>query len=124
MTTVQGWNSQSVVIRYCCFAVRTFVVKNIIAVVFSTLLLAAFSAGAAASCQKPTAPNLPNPDTAVTPEMVKAKRDVQAYLTAAEAYLECVKVVAKHNAMVDEMEQVADAFNAAVRAYKARMANA
>ena len=101
-----------------------FAVKNIVALVFSCLLIVGFSAGAAAGCSKPAAPNLPDPDTAVTPEMVKAKREVKAYLAAAEKYLECVKITSKHNAMVDEMQEVADGFNAAVRAYKARMANA
>lgn len=98
--------------------------KNVVALVFSCLLIVGFSAAASAACTKPSAPNLPNPDTAVTPEMVKAKREVKEYLAAAEKYLECVKITAKHNAMVDEMQKVADGFNAAVRAYKARMANA
>ena len=96
--------------------------KNVLALVFS--LIVGFSASASVACTKPSAPDLPNPDTAVTPEMVKAKRDVQEYLAAAEKYLECVKIVAQHNAMVDEMQKVADGFNAAVRAYTARMANA
>lgn len=75
-----------------------------------------------AQCDKPNPPDLPDPATAVTPQMIKAKNDVNAYIDAAKAYLDCVKGnAARHNAMVDEMEKTAERFNAAVRDYKARM---
>lgn len=94
--------------------------KNIIALALSTVLFS----GMSQACDKPTAPALPDASTAVTAQMVKAKNDVQAYMSAAEAYLECVADTAAHNEMVDSMKQVADNFNSAVRAYKTRMANA
>lgn len=95
--------------------------KKIFAATIASLV---FSASALA-CDKPTAPELPDPATAVTPQMIKAKNEVNAYIDAAKQYLDCIKGNAgRHNAMVDEMEKVADKFNAAVRAYKARMANA
>ncbi len=74
------------------------------------------------ACEKPSKPELPDPDTAVTPQMIKAKNDVKAYLSAAESYLKCNVSTKQHNKMVDDMKAVADAFNTIVRAYKARMA--
>lgn len=74
------------------------------------------------ACDKPATPTLPDPATAVTPQMVKAKNDVKAFLGAAEAYLKCNISTKQHNNMVDEMKSVADDFNTIVRAYKARLA--
>lgn len=74
------------------------------------------------SCTRPTPPEIPDPATAVTPQMIKAKNDVQAYVDAAEKYLKCNISTAQHNKMVDEMKAVANKFNQAVRDYKARMA--
>ncbi|BFM10557.1 hypothetical protein R50072_07100 [Simiduia litorea] len=85
----------------------------------------ALSASALAACDKPTAPELPDPANAVTAQMIKAKNDVKTYLDAANGYIDCVKGSAsRHNAMIEEMEKVADTFNNAVRAYKERMAKA
>ncbi len=77
----------------------------------------------ALACDRPSAPMVPNAAEAVTPQMVKAKNDVQAYIKAANAYLECTKNSRKHNDMVDEMESVAGRFNDAVRDFKQRMAS-
>lgn len=76
----------------------------------------------AIACDKPASPELPDPATAVTPQMVKAKNDVKAFLGAAETYLKCNISTKQHNTMVDEMKGVADSFNSIVRAYKSRMA--
>ena len=95
--------------------------KKVFAAAIATLM---FSASAMA-CDKPNAPELPDPSTAVTPQMIKAKNEVNAYLEAAKAYLDCVgSNASRHNAMVSEMEKVADKFNTAVREYKARMSAA
>lgn len=65
---------------------------------------------------------MPDPDTAVTAQMIKAKNEMKAFIYAAEGYLECVeKDAAKHNQMVDEMQAAADTFNQIVRKYKSRM---
>lgn len=93
----------------------------------STFVLAAVVMGTAmgaSACDKPSAPVLPDPNSAVTPQMVKAKNEVQEYITKAEAYLSCVNDASKHNAMVDEMKKVADTFNGAIRVFKERMSNA
>ena len=76
----------------------------------------------AVACDKPASPSLPDPDTAVTPQMIKAKNDVKTYLASAEAYLKCNISTKQHNGMVDDMKSVADGFNKIVRSYKARMA--
>jgi len=80
-------------------------------------------AGQAMACSKPEAPALPDVSTAVTAEMVKAKNQVQSYMGAAEAYLECLSKdnVVDHNAMVESMEKLASEFNAMIRDFKARV---
>ncbi len=90
------------------------------AFVLSTVL---FSGLTHAACAKPEAPVLPDAATAVTAQMVKAKNDVQAYMTGANAYLECVSNDKKHNRMVKSMKKIGKEFNVAVRSYKDRMAN-
>jgi len=74
------------------------------------------------ACTRPSAPVLPDAATAVTPQMIKAKNDVKAYVKEAKAFLDCTKSTKKHNKMVDEMNKVAGEFNNIVRAYKARLA--
>ena len=74
------------------------------------------------ACSRPSVPELPDAATAVTPQMIKAKNDVKAYVSEAKAFLECTKNTKKYNKMVDEMNKVAGDFNTIVRAYKARMA--
>jgi len=93
---------------------------KVITLVLSSLLFSGFTY----ACDKPVAPLLPDASTAVTAQMVKAKNQVKAYMSSAEAYLECASDAAAHNEMIDSMKQVADAFNSAVRAYKDRMTNA
>ncbi len=97
--------------------------KKFSSVVLTGVLLGA-AFGASANCEKPAAPVLPDPSSAVTPQMVKAKNEVQEYISKAEAYLACVGDTAKHNQMVDEMKEIADTFNGAIRAFKERMSNA
>lgn len=89
----------------------------------SVFFLAVFANQAFASCEKPVAPALPDANTAVTPEMVKAKNQVSAYMKQAEAYLACLSKdnVNDHNAMVDDMEAIAAAFNALIKEFKARL---
>lgn len=76
----------------------------------------------AMACDKPAKPELPDPATAVTPQMVKAKNDIKDYMTAAEAFLKCNNNTKQHNSMVDDMNDVANQFNEIVRSFKARMA--
>jgi len=87
-----------------------------------TLILLSLSSQQLLACSRPTAPELPDAATAVTPQMIKAKNDVKAYVGEAKAFLDCTKSTKKHNRMVDEMNSVASEFNSIVRAYKARLA--
>lgn len=87
--------------------------------IFASVLT--LSSTAAFACEPPEAPALPDPATAVTPQMVKAKNDVKAFLSDAEAFLGCTKSNKKHDKMVDKMNEVADQFNEIIRAYKARV---
>ncbi|MGI1679696.1 MAG: hypothetical protein K6L75_13230 [Cellvibrionaceae bacterium] len=77
-----------------------------------------------ATCKAPEPPVIPDPETTVTAEMVKAQNDVKAFLSAAERFLKCTKSTSRHNQMVDKMKNIGDDFNNTVKAYKTRMANA
>lgn len=108
-------------------------------------LLMTFSLGVfAQDCEYPKNVNLPNGKTATKDDMLTGQKDVKTYIAAAEAYLACIEAREKetetnstpladdavnqerkalwskrHNAMVSEMEAVADNFNVEVREYKA-----
>lgn len=74
------------------------------------------------ACEKPASPQLPDPGTAVTAQMIKAKNDMKVYIKAADDYLKCVQSdTNKYNNMVEEMQSAADGFNSIVRKYKKRM---
>ncbi len=90
--------------------------KNVTSVLFASLL----SLNALA-CSKPELSGLPDPKTAVTPQMVKAKHELTRYLKEAEAYLKCADGDRAYNVMVDEMKNHAAAFNKIVSEYKKRM---
>ena len=94
--------------------------KLLVASIISTSLMAGH---AYANCEKPVAPSLPDADTAVTPEMVKAKNQVTSYMKEAEAYLACLDKgnITDHNNMVDAMEKIAAEFNALIKQFKARV---
>ncbi len=95
--------------------------RSVFTVIARTCLLSALCTTAAAECIKPAAPALPDPDQAVTPEMVKANNEVRAFMANADAYLKCINDAAMHNQMVEEMEAVAAHFNDIIRKYKARI---
>jgi len=91
------------------------------ATIFAGLVLAS-SANLALACEKPTLPALPDAATAVTPQMIKAKNDVKAFVSSAETYLKCGISTKQHNRTVGQMQKLAKDFNSIVRAYKARLA--
>lgn len=95
--------------------------KKTFATITATLAFCGFCSLSSAECVKPAPPSLPNPDEAVTPEMVKANNEVKAFMTAANDYLQCIDDAAKHNEMVAEMEKLAEHFNGIIRKYKARL---
>jgi ethanolamine utilization cobalamin adenosyltransferase len=93
------------------------------------------STSAIACDYPPAAPKIPDGKTATSEEMVTTQQAVKDYVSKMEAYIACLDQsvenlpepltkeqehihVEKHNAAVDEMQGVADHFNAEVRAYK------
>ena len=92
------------------------------ALLFSAVFLGVMTfAQTSKACEAPTEPSIPNADTAVTAEMVKAQNDVKQYMTDAQNYLQCVRNDTQHNRMVSRMEEIAAEFNQTVRAFKERM---
>lgn len=88
-------------------------------VAFGLLVGMAFSS-ATFACDKPEAPAIPNGEGASGAEMLDAKKAVEAYLDAAEAYVECARGSTLKDRMVADMEDVADKFNRELREYKAK----
>jgi hypothetical protein len=100
------------------------------------LILCVAGAPALACEYPPTAPAIPDGRTATSEQMVDAQKAVKEYVSKMEAYIACLDTeatstgdeppteaqqhihVQKHNAAVDEMQNVADKYNAEVRAFK------
>lgn len=89
-----------------------------------------------ADCPLPGQPEIPDGAVASLDVMVEAQAAMRDFMAASENYLECLndiidekdlsdeqhaKTVREHNRMVSVMEQLAEAFNAQVRAYRARV---
>ena len=88
-------------------------------VAFGLLVGMAFSS-ASVACEKPENPVIPNGDSASGSDMLEAKKAVEAFLEAAEVYLECARVSSQKDRMIADMEDVADKFNKELRNYKAK----
>ena len=96
------------------------------------------------ACDYPQRTEVPNGNSATKDEMIEGQRNVKSYMAAMEEYLACIEsaeqeTVAggddldeeqkqqriamfnkKYNAAVEEMNLLAEQFNAQVRAYKDR----
>lgn len=66
-------------------------------------------------------PELPDPDTAVMSDMLRAQEAVKQYLARQEKYLSCVGNSFKHDAAVVKMHELADRYNNLARRYKSRL---
>lgn len=86
----------------------------------ASLSAALLSPALASACSAPEQPELPDPDTAVLAEMVKAQKDVKKFIAAGNDYLGCEKNTKKYNDMVDLMKSVGADFNARIAAFKAK----
>lgn len=92
---------------------------------------------AVAECTRDAAPAIPDGSAATLEDMQAAQQAMKAYMASSNAYLECLDKegaaageteaedaraarVANYNTAVDEQTAVADGFNAAVKAFKAR----
>lgn len=106
-------------------------------IILSLVFLFSSTLVAAAECSRPAAPTLPDGGTAELQAMVDGQKAVKAYVTATEAYLDCLNSqsaeagaeadpdvefarIEEHNSAVDEMEKVAGDFNEEIREYKAK----
>ena len=107
-----------------------------------TLLL--LCAPLALACDYPERTDVPNGTSATNDEMIQGQRNVKAFMAAMDEYLACIELAEqdtvagnddldeeqkqqriamfnkKYNAAVEEMNLVAEQFNAQVRAYKDR----
>ncbi|RMF10094.1 MAG: hypothetical protein D6763_06405 [Alphaproteobacteria bacterium] len=109
-------------------------------------LFVSLGAALAEDCVAPGAsPEIPDGATATTEEMIAGSQAVRTFQADTEAYLDCLTakdaeleaiqpageegkaiaakrqaLIENHNAAVDELNRVANAFNQAVRDYKAR----
>ena len=115
---------------------------NFTQAILATILV--LSAPCALACDYPARTDVPNGNSASKDEMIQGQRNVKSYMAAMEEYLACIEsaeqeTVAgsddldedqkqqriamfnkKYNAAVEEMNLVAEQFNAQVRAYKDR----
>ena len=95
----------------------------------------------ALGCDYPARVGVPDGSTASEAEMIEGQKAVKSYMAAMEEYLECIDkesgaaekaaededaakeqramLISKHNAAVDEMESVAEAFNQEIGAFNA-----
>ena len=102
----------------------------------ATITTLYLGANAGWACDYPEKVSVPNGSTASEQEMLDGQRAVKTYMAAMDKYLSCIDaetdakdeettdeqraiLISKHNAAVDEMEQIAQAFNEEVRAFKA-----
>lgn len=85
------------------------------------LLLLSISSSVYSACSEAAVPELPNPDTAVMSDILRAQDAVKQYLARQERYLTCVGDNFRHDAVVDKMHEVANSYNNMARRYKSRM---
>lgn len=88
-------------------------------------------------CKYPRQPEIPNGRTSTEAELVAAQKKMKAYLAEGDDYIACIAkveegwgdeateeqkaiIVLFNNKVVDDMQAVADLFNAVVRAYKGK----
>lgn len=83
-------------------------------------VLIAVTAAPALACEMPqNKPEIPDPTTAVTAQMVKVNNEVKAYVRATEEYLSCAKLSsADIRKAENELREYADAFNKTIREFK------
>lgn len=94
--------------------------------IFLALCLWSTAPLAMAACEAPTfSITMPDGKSASLDEMNRTQAAVSAYVAAGEAYIECVdseqgrnQAERVRNAMLDDMEKIAGAFNRQLRVFK------
>ncbi len=96
--------------------IQVFTMKKFL---FAVCASALFSVPALA-CEAPASkPEIPDPTTAATAQMVKTNNEVKQYVQAKETYLGCAKMSSREKRQaLEELEAYADSFNQAVRTFK------
>lgn len=72
-------------------------------------------------CHKPEPPKLPDPDTAVTAQMVKAQKEIKVYMAEAEKFVNCTHSRRDQDKIKEEVNDIAEEFNKSIKIFKARM---
>lgn len=93
--------------------------KNVLMISSFCIVLAA--PGLALACEEPSdKPDIPDPETAATAQMVKANNEVREYVAAMEEYIGCSRMSSnQQRRAVSALEEFADDFNQAVRQFRA-----
>ncbi len=88
----------------------------------AVLTLASTISSGAYACSKPAVkPEFPDPQTAVSAQMVKANNEVKTYVKEVQDYLGCARLSkSAEKKELDELKAYADSFNEIIRAYKAK----
>jgi hypothetical protein len=94
------------------------------ALVILSLLAGLVSVPVFADCSAPPVPSVPNGATASRDDMLAAQRAIKAYDVATQDYLDCMikngGSTAKQAKAMSVLRDVADRFNAELRAFKAK----
>ena len=96
-------------------------IKNTLLPFVITVVLCVAVMPVHAGCKLPSLPKLPNASTAVLAQMVKANRDVKAYMTTAKLFLTCTKSNLRHDNVVAQMRKLGKKYNTVVKSYKKRV---
>lgn len=93
-------------------------------IAISIFCLALGTTGLAHACEAPAnKPEIPDPMTAATAQMVKANNEVKAYVAAMTEYINCSRMSStEQRKAVKELEDFAASFNEAIRVFKAKNA--
>ena len=110
----------------------------ILGLIISTTGLAESASGKLlTSCEYPEQPTIPDGLNASENELIATQKIMKAYLAEGDTYLACISELEKswgadvneeqkavlvifHNKIVDDMQEIAERFNTAVRAFKGR----
>jgi len=91
------------------------------ALMISSFCVALAAPGLALACEEPSEkPDIPDPETAATAQMVMANNEVREYVSAMEDYINCSRMSSnQRRRAASDLESFADEFNQAVRRFRA-----
>lgn len=86
----------------------------------SLIISTALLSSAAIACERPSAPTMPDPETAVRAEVLTAAKQVKHYVAAANKFLGCTRNNRRHDKVADEMNEIVFLYNEVAITYKSR----